>query len=1034
MATLMERTWQAESGNRQFDDKGNVIVSPVGAIGISQIMPTTAPEAARLAGLPYDARRLREDEAYNRALGQAYSDHLVKTFGGDESKAAAAYNAGAGRVNSAIKRAEKQGGDWRDYLPAETKGYLQKVIGGGVEPKKQKTVDELLADAKKMYPEKFAAVASAAPKKQKTIDELLADAKKMYPDKFKEEKGLLDQAGEGVANAVTKAAKGAVGAGEAALTLGTGVVGGLVGAGSAIVQDVTGNLPKGVTAEQLANQRAEAMTYQPRTEPGRQSLQAIGELAAPLESLNAVAPMMDVANVAAQAAQQGGRIAGRAVQQGGAIAQQGAKATQQAVAPAVGKAAKFVEAKQAARAAKKEAKLAAKRPMEEAPIPESTVTGEKFVRSEKDFGPLQQMNKRTYIPEGPEDAAAMAFAKQRAAEKANPESVVVDDAVDIPPAVRAVESPQRELELVQEAGPAASSSVYQKGEAVRPVKPETSVPLSARVQWDPTPDPEKDSVLEFIAKMGGINRASRGVDELYAALKMEKGSNAQPSRILHLFTKKGITLDDMAQRLQSAGYLREHDIKELVKNLEDGGGDFYRYGADYNRINRHLEDMEDAYASAGGFDNMPIERINPDWEGDPEFAGSLDYTPEEAAQLLDFEPEGNWRINDGFEEDIPFDITPGMISKKLEEFNNESATVQAGTEAPTGRNDTGSAADVSGASRASGEPEPATGGTTGATGDQQGAAQSVKRPAEFSADQRKRDRHAKKADTPDRVNGVDPEVIADRIEVLKSAGFADGEVPQAYITGNMHGKYMLTRISKGDDAAGKKAASIIQNMNDKVKKYAESALEKTGGTPWKPAQDRGAAIIKPLQDYADWYKNLVGSYYQEARKKAAEIGGGVEMKALRRYVSAPEHFEGIDERQGVGRALNAYLKRQNLLDENGKPLPMSVNAAESLKQALNEQYTYKNGDLIRKIKDAIDDDVLRFAGVDVFKKARKARAEYASIFENKDGIAKLLEIDDLDINRKVPLEKVPDNIANLAFNNQKQFDHIIDVFKSLPIS
>jgi hypothetical protein len=53
----------AESGHRQFDEEGRTLRSPKGAAGIAQVMPGTAPEAAKLAGLPFD-EQLHFDSNY----------------------------------------------------------------------------------------------------------------------------------------------------------------------------------------------------------------------------------------------------------------------------------------------------------------------------------------------------------------------------------------------------------------------------------------------------------------------------------------------------------------------------------------------------------------------------------------------------------------------------------------------------------------------------------------------------------------------------------------------------------------------------------------------------------------------------------------------------------------------------------------------------------------------------------------------------------------------------------------------------------
>lgn len=127
-----ERQWQAIIGNeRGTDRQGRFLTSPKGAIGPAQVMPGTAPEAARLAGVPFDNHRYRTDHAYNVLLGRAYYAEQLRIFG-DPSMAAAAYNAGPGSarrgtgVRGAVARATRAGrpGDWEAFLPAETRQYV----------------------------------------------------------------------------------------------------------------------------------------------------------------------------------------------------------------------------------------------------------------------------------------------------------------------------------------------------------------------------------------------------------------------------------------------------------------------------------------------------------------------------------------------------------------------------------------------------------------------------------------------------------------------------------------------------------------------------------------------------------------------------------------------------------------------------------------------------------------------------------------------------------------------------------------------
>lgn len=119
---------QQESGGNQN------AVSPKGAIGVAQVMPGTAPEAAQLAGVPFDENRYKTDADYNRKLGQAYLGQQMKTFG-DQKLALAAYNAGPGRVSQTIaqvgdpSKGQVSWDKFMDAMPEETRNYVRKISG-----------------------------------------------------------------------------------------------------------------------------------------------------------------------------------------------------------------------------------------------------------------------------------------------------------------------------------------------------------------------------------------------------------------------------------------------------------------------------------------------------------------------------------------------------------------------------------------------------------------------------------------------------------------------------------------------------------------------------------------------------------------------------------------------------------------------------------------------------------------------------------------------------------------------------------------
>lgn len=144
--SLLSAMAAQESNNRQFAANGQTVTSPKGALGVMQVMPGTGPEAARLAGEEFNLDRLKNDEAYNRKLGEAYMREQLRQNRGDVGKALAAYNAGPGALAKALADAAKEGkpDEWLAKLPAETQNYVATItrkVTGGAAPARPSLLD-----------------------------------------------------------------------------------------------------------------------------------------------------------------------------------------------------------------------------------------------------------------------------------------------------------------------------------------------------------------------------------------------------------------------------------------------------------------------------------------------------------------------------------------------------------------------------------------------------------------------------------------------------------------------------------------------------------------------------------------------------------------------------------------------------------------------------------------------------------------------------------------------------------------------------
>ena len=106
------------------------IVSPAGAIGLTQLMPTTAAAVARRLGLGAISAGSLTDPALNIRIGAAYLGELLSRYGRQPALALAAYNAGAGAVGRWLDaRGTLQLDEFVEEIPIdETRGYVKRVL------------------------------------------------------------------------------------------------------------------------------------------------------------------------------------------------------------------------------------------------------------------------------------------------------------------------------------------------------------------------------------------------------------------------------------------------------------------------------------------------------------------------------------------------------------------------------------------------------------------------------------------------------------------------------------------------------------------------------------------------------------------------------------------------------------------------------------------------------------------------------------------------------------------------------------------
>ncbi|GAA2862534.1 soluble lytic murein transglycosylase [Aminobacter niigataensis] len=111
-------------------------VSRAGARGLLQLMPGTAKDLAKKAGMAYSQDRLTSDAGYNATLGANFLGQQLGRFNGSYVLTFAGYNAGPRRADQWIARYGDPRGkdidtvvDWIERIPfSETRSYVQRVM------------------------------------------------------------------------------------------------------------------------------------------------------------------------------------------------------------------------------------------------------------------------------------------------------------------------------------------------------------------------------------------------------------------------------------------------------------------------------------------------------------------------------------------------------------------------------------------------------------------------------------------------------------------------------------------------------------------------------------------------------------------------------------------------------------------------------------------------------------------------------------------------------------------------------------------
>jgi hypothetical protein len=279
-----------------------------------------------------------------------------------------------------------------------------------------------------------------------------------------------------------------------------------------------------------------------------------------------------------------------------------------------------------------------------------------------------------------------------------------------------------------------------------------------------------------------------------------------------------------------------------------------------------------------------------------------------------------------------------------------------------------------------------------------------------------------------------PEVQAQREATLKSIGL--DEARDSAVTGDKKGAATDYQQSKLDGPGGEelsaafaKERAALDAQTDRLVSDAQGSTG-TGGLDETSLHNRGNVILKPLNDLSDHLDAKIKDLYSQADTRAA--GVPIDMPGTNDFLSTERsQFLGTVEGKQLLEGVQSRMKDLGLTDQYASSLkPATVQQAELLKQYLGNAWTPRTGRLISQMKDAIDGDVMKSAGEDIYAQARQARALRSRLLDDPQGVSNLLDSSGPGgINRTVNVERIPDTVTRMPVD---QFSHIIKTLDDMP--
>lgn len=276
--------------------------------------------------------------------------------------------------------------------------------------------------------------------------------------------------------------------------------------------------------------------------------------------------------------------------------------------------------------------------------------------------------------------------------------------------------------------------------------------------------------------------------------------------------------------------------------------------------------------------------------------------------------------------------------------------------------------------------------------------------------------------------GLPSDLSKDRAAVLQRVGIENAR--NSALAGDAKAAATDFQLSKFDEPAGAAAKAQFDAEKTALQRHAANIIDETGGTAGTDEDAlhaRGQTIAAPFDRLRQYFDTQKESAYKAAGERAAGAPIG-SLENTGKLLKDPDFTETLLAKD-QGSLLNS-VQRQFQRFQALNPEGMTVENAENFRKWLNQVWTPENSSTLGKVKGALDEDVLKGAGEDIYGPARKIVQTEAQTLDNPKGVSKLMDFDPKNpLNRTTPYAKIPDTLTRL---DPGQFDNVIKTLDTMP--